>query len=119
MEPYENSLSIERLRSEVRMLWNREAAFRDDISALPEVPSHETLWHLVDAARALPWPATWEVGKELQASHPWGTVPAKTELECSAGLWVMIREGIMARQAAQGIVTEGGDSEAAPVSGAN
>lgn len=97
-EPYENTLSVEQLRSEVRQLWDRAHAFRDDINTLPEVPSIETLWHLQGAASGLPFRETWEIGKQLQQEQPYGAVPWKTELECAAGLWVMIREGILASQ---------------------
>jgi hypothetical protein len=104
-EPYENTLSVERLRVEVRECWDENNAFFRDLVDLPEVPSHETLRFLSDAGMKLPWPETINIGKELQSKHPWGSVPAKTERECAAGLWVMIREGILARRQPTATIT--------------
>jgi hypothetical protein len=107
-EPYENRLTIEDLRREVRELWDREAAFVRDLRNLPECPSTDTMRLLSHAGLNFHGIPAWELGKELQRKtravmrdRPidcfdigQAGVPFKCEYECGAGLWVFIRNAI-------------------------
>lgn len=102
--PLENSLSMDELRREVRELWNRETAFTRDLMAMPILPPVATMRLLSSAARI--FPDAWERGKELQRDHR--EVPPKTEYECGAGLWSIIRPALAAA------AREDGDVKQAP-----
>ena len=94
MSLYENTMSIEALRLEIRELWDSSHAFADDLRKLPEIPSQETMRHLTDAAMAIPGDALWQIGKRLQrAGHD---VPFVSECERAAGLWTVLRNGLLA-----------------------
>jgi hypothetical protein len=96
MSAYEDTLSPEQLRREVRELWDREAAFERDLNDLPEVPSMETLRLLSCAGMGTHNPDCYWVGKQIQRFTEAGkSIPWKTEYECAAGLWALIRAGII------------------------
>jgi len=94
-EPYENTLSIDELRKEVRHCWNMQRAFTEALAELPDVPDHLALRLLVDVRGG--FPEMWEIGKNEQRKHPWGTVPSKTEYEIAQGFWSIIRDAFRAR----------------------
>lgn len=94
--PYENTLPVDVLRAELRRAWNQRHAFQDDIKSLPEVPRIETLAFLRSAGMGFRNPNTWEIGKTLQRELGLDAIPPKTEYECAAGLWKVIRDGILA-----------------------
>ena len=96
-EPYENTMSIEQLRQEVRRCWNLEGAMIKALRDLPEVPPYDVLIHLSSAAR---WPEDNNVGKrmqhELRKPNEPSPIPYKSECESGVGLWSLIRAGIIA-----------------------
>jgi hypothetical protein len=94
MSNYEDALSIDELRREVRILWDRELALNMDLLNLPEVPSVETLRALTHAAMSIRDPDVKSIGVALQKAHK--GVPYKTEFECAAGLWSLLRSGMIA-----------------------
>ena len=91
IEPYENTLSIEDLRRELRRAWDEKLALRNALRALPEVPPPLVMKALSSAAT---FPTDWEIGKKMQREFP-GSVPWKTEYQMGAGLYSRIREGLM------------------------
>lgn len=90
-EPYENTLSLEELRREVRQRWDTEHDLVRALRDLPEVPSWRVQRLL---SRAAKYPEDWERGKKLQRQHGSGAITYKTEYEMGAGLWARIREGL-------------------------
>lgn len=94
-KPYENTLSIEELRREVRLLWDREIALNRDLIDLPEVASLEAMRALFHAAMCTHEPDVGSIGKKMQRDHR-SAIPLKTEYECAAGLWSLMRAGILA-----------------------
>ena len=104
-EPYENRLSIEQLRCEVRKCWDREHSFTNDIRDLPEIPSRTTMMLLSGGSN--PW---WGIGKDVQFAHPWDTVPAKYECEVGMGRWKVMRDALMQAIEAGTAKTNGLDS---------
>ncbi len=103
--PYENKMSIEELRAEVRLLWDQKHAFDVALNTLPEVPPTRVLWFLSHAGRNFGLngsPAAdfdlMAIARELQAKHNTSdhrAVPYKTELELAAGLWSIIRAALI------------------------
>lgn len=104
-EPYENRLDIEELRREVRGGWDEKNAFAEALITLPEVPSVAALRLLQNAA--MNWHRSagrqdvdlMAIARDLQ--HRLNTdehraIPYKTEYEVAAGLWSLIREGLLA-----------------------
>lgn len=79
--------------------WAEIRALNDDLVALPEVPSIDTMRCLLSAGMNIHNPNTGDLGRKLQRSTPMGTIPYASEFECAAGLWVVIREAIIARAA--------------------
>lgn len=77
-------------------------ALSDDLIALPEAPSINTMRALQHAAMNFHKHGfdLWALGKQLQNRTPMGTVPYATEFECATGLWVVIRDGIISARAA-------------------
>lgn len=110
LEPYENTLSLEELRREVRRCWDRENALTKALRELPEVP-HWRVMRLL--SRAAKWPDDHNIGKRLQMisddAPPDDTegrkkirrhdIPYKSEYEGGAGLWSRIRAGLISTQA--------------------
>lgn len=95
-EPYENTLSAAQLRSEVRNAWDMSLALNMALLDLPAVPPVTALRALTHAAMNLREPDVMKLGKQLQREHGLDVVPPKTEYECAAGLWSIIRAGIIA-----------------------
>lgn len=91
-EPYENTLSLEELRREVRECWDRQQAIVTALRDLPEMPPP---WILLFFDRASKFPEDSNLGKKLQQMLPRGTIPYKTECECGAGVWYRIRQGLL------------------------
>ncbi len=94
MSNYEDTLTIDELRREVRTLWDRELALNMDLLNLPEVPSIETMRALTHAAMGMCDPDVKPIGCALQRDHK--SIPYKTEYECAAGLWSLLRAGVLA-----------------------
>lgn len=92
-EPYENKLSIEELRREVRECWDREAAL---IKAMQDLPDVAPPWICLFLDRAAKWPEDNNIGRLLQRKHGLDAVPPKSECEGGAGVWHRIRQGLLA-----------------------
>jgi hypothetical protein len=101
-EPYENSLSVEELRREVRRLWDANAALTRALIDLPEVPHWRVLWLLRSAGMNTRDPDAYGIGKKLQREHGLDAVTPKTEYECAAGLWSLLRSGVLAARESPG-----------------
>lgn len=101
-EPYENTLSLDELRHSVRQCWNEKHSFEKALRDLPEVPAVLALRFLSGAAMNIHQPDMMALGKALQRTHGLDAVPPKTELECGAGLWSVIRAGMIAARTANG-----------------
>lgn len=102
-EPYENTLSIEDLRREVRRGWDLEHDMMKALRDLPEVPSYRVLLLLSGAAK---FPDDANIGKQLQATHGREVIPYKLECEMGAGLWSRIRNGVLPQPAAERFFVE-------------
>lgn len=89
---YEHTLSIEELRAEVRMCWDRELALAHAIRDIPEMPSPFVLLFL---SRGSHWPEDSDLGKMLQRKLGIGKVPPKSECETGAGVWYRLRQGLL------------------------
>lgn len=98
-EPYENTLSQEELRHEVRRLRDTEHALVRALRDLREVPEYRVLLLLDRAAK---WPDDNNVGKLMQREFGLVAIPPKSEAESGAGLWSHIRAGILAARAPTG-----------------
>lgn len=92
-EPYENKLSIEELRREVRECWDREQAL---VEALRDAPEMAPPWILLFLDRAAKYPEDNQIGKRLQREMGLATIPPKCECEGGAGVWHRIRQGLIA-----------------------
>lgn len=90
-EPYENTLSLEELRREIRFEWNQKHALIKALRDLPEVPPVIVQRLLSSAAK---WPDDNNIGKRLQREHGSEAIPYKSEYESGAGLWHRIRRGL-------------------------
>ncbi len=93
IEPYENQLTIEELRREVRECWDREHAIIEALRGLPEMAPP---WILLFFSRASKWPEDSNLGKMLQRKMTLDAIPPKSECETGAGVWYRIRKGMMA-----------------------
>lgn len=94
-EPYENTLSIEQLRREVRECWDRENALIKAIRGAEEMPAP---WILKWLGRAAKWPEDNSLGKMLQRKLSSDAIPFKSECEGGAGVWYRIRQGLLAER---------------------
>lgn len=74
--------------------WDIKREFNAALVGLPAVPSTVVLAFLMPAAMNSPGMNLWERGKQLQREHT-GQIPFKTEYECAAGLWDLIRAGVL------------------------
>lgn len=106
-EPYENRLSLEELRREVRRAWNEERALRDALVDLPDIPPREVLWRLSSAAMNIHNLDCLAIGKREQWKRSLDEIPPKCELEAAAGLWVIIRDALRAATSPKVSVGEG------------
>jgi hypothetical protein len=95
-EPYENTLSIDELRRELRYSLDVQYGVLRALREVPEFPKAFVLMHLGSAAK---YPEDWKRGKELQSKHGLDVIPPKTECELGAGLWDRIRSALTARGA--------------------
>jgi hypothetical protein len=104
-EPYENTLTLEELRLEVRRCWNAQHELSIALKDLPEMPGHAAM-RLIDDYPHGAWPRVWELGKAEQRRLVGGhggkldfskhAVPYKTEYEIAAGVWSIIRDSLRA-----------------------
>jgi hypothetical protein len=92
LEPYENTLSLDELRREVRECWDRERAIADALRNLPEMAPP---WVLLFFNRASEWPEDSNLGKRLQRKLGSEAIPFKSECETGAGVWYRIRQGML------------------------
>ena len=96
LEPYENTLTVDELRREVRNCWDAELELRKAIVDMPEVPHWRVLYLLSSGAmNKFDW-RYYNLGNELQKKHGWELVPTKTEYEFAAGLWSVWRNAMIA-----------------------
>lgn len=91
-QPYEDTLSVEQLRREVREAWDDTDALMTALRKLPEVPPYRVLLLLSQAAKD---PEDWERGKAMQRALGTEKVFPKSEAESGAGLWWRIRRGLL------------------------
>ena len=91
LEPYENTLSIAELRSELRHSLDVQYGILHALRDAPRFPSAFVLLHLGSAAK---YPDDWKRGKELQREHGLHVIPPQTECELGAGLWDRIRPAL-------------------------
>lgn len=91
--PYENTLSIDELRREVRRGWDEIRLLTDAIRDSSDMPEPIILLLL---SRAGKWPEDVEKGKEMQRQLGSEKIPFKTECEIGAGVWFRIRQGLVA-----------------------
>src|SRR5882724_10503478 len=89
---YENTLSLEELRREIRFEWDQKYAVIAALRDLPEVPPVIVL-HLLSSAGK--WPDDNSMGKQLQRKHGLDAIPPKSEYETGAGIWSRIRGGMV------------------------
>lgn len=99
LEPYENTLSISELRSELRHALDVKYGILHALCDAPLFPSPFVLLHLGTVAK---FPDDWNRGKKLQREHGLEVIPPKTECELGAGLWERIRGGLTAGQPESG-----------------
>lgn len=83
-EPYENTLSVEELRRELRYYLDLHYGLLYALRDLPEMPPPFVLVHLGKVAK---YPEDSARGKELQRKLASGAIPFKHECEMGAGLW--------------------------------
>lgn len=95
LEPYENTLSVDELRRELRYYLDLHYGIMHAIRDVPQFPSPFVLMHLGTIAK---YPDDWERGKELQREHGLSVIPPKHECEGGAGLWERIRRGLGVEQ---------------------
>jgi hypothetical protein len=91
IKPYENQLTLDELRREVRRCWNLEHDLSDAIRDKAKMPSSRVLMYLSRGSR---WPDDWNVGKRLQREMGLDVIPPKTECECGAGVWYRVHLGL-------------------------
>jgi hypothetical protein len=98
IEPYENTLTIEQLRREVRECWDLQMDIAHALRDVPEVPPP---WVLMFLSRAAKWPEDNSLGKLMQRKHRLEAIPPKSECEGGAGVWYRIRQGLLAERPEQ------------------
>lgn len=84
LEPYENTLSVEELRRELRYYLDIHYGILHALRDLPEMPPPFVLLHLGTVAK---WPEDSARGKAIQRRLGSEAIPYKSECECGAGLW--------------------------------
>lgn len=91
-ETYLNSLSVEKLRDELRHALEVKYGILFALRDVPEMPSPFVLLHLGTVAK---WPEDNERGKKLRREGlGLDVIPPKSECEGGAGLWSIIRDAI-------------------------
>jgi hypothetical protein len=104
MRAYEDSLTVEQLRKEVRREWDRKEDLLLALRDLPEVPPTSVLNFLGEVTNSL---EDKERGLALQRKHGLDAIPPRSEYEYGAGLWDRIRTGLLASAGSKD--TEGQD----------
>lgn len=95
-QSYEETLTIEELRIEVRRLWNQIDGMTTDLHTLPAVPSLETLRLLGTLSGGLHTePSLGILGIALRQTCGIDAVPPVSEMEHGAGLWKVIRDALI------------------------
>lgn len=90
-EPYENTLSVDELRRELRYYIDIHYGILYAIRDAPEMPPPFVLLHLGSVSK---WPEDSNRGKELQRKMGLAVIPPKSECECGAGVWDRIMRGL-------------------------
>jgi len=103
-EPYENSLTVEELRRELRRCWDIENALIRSLKDLPDVAPPRVCLFLNRAAK---WREDNNIGIMLQRKHGLTVVPPKSECEGGAGVWYRIRQGMMLPRPGEATPPEG------------
>lgn len=98
--PIEKRMSRSELEQDWRRMADEQSELNNALIRLPEIPPHAVLWALVHAAMNTRQPDVWAIGKAMQHDMPYHrefkAIPYKTELEAAAGLWSLLRAGILA-----------------------
>lgn len=95
IEPYENTLTFDELRVEVRRCLDQELGISQALRDLPEMPPP---WVLLFFSRASQWPEDSNLGKRLQRQLGPDKIPYKSECETGAAVWYRIRQGLLAER---------------------
>lgn len=91
LEPYENKLSIEELRREVRWLWDSQRMLMSAIRDKADMPPPRVLKDLSSAAK---WPDDKDIGRMLQRKYGIEIIPPVSECENGAGVWSRMLAGL-------------------------
>ena len=94
-----NKGGVKNYDDQLAQAWAEIRALNDDLVALPEAPSIDTMRCLLSAGMNIHNPDTGALGRNLQRRTSKGTIPYAAEFECAAGLWCIIREAVIARAA--------------------
>jgi hypothetical protein len=92
-ELYENTLSPDELRRELRYFMDRYYGIGEALRNAPTLPPPYVLVFLGQFGK---FPDDYNVGKRLQRDHGLEAIPPNTECEIGAGLWARIRRGLCA-----------------------
>lgn len=90
-ELYENTLSIEELRREVRWLWDNKRLLMRAIRDKADMPPPRVLKDLDSAAK---WPDDNDIGRTLRRKYGLDIIPPVSECEGGAGVWSRILAGL-------------------------
>jgi len=103
-EPYENTLSIETLRREIRREWDDRHDLTRALRDLPEVPPSNVLIHLGEggASNNLSDEIKGEVRRMQMSPEHRGKIPFKAECEWGMAVWIAMRRGLLAGRTASG-----------------
>lgn len=93
-QEYINSLSVDQLRRELTLSLEQIHGFSKALKDLPEVPSHIVLYMLSSPAMSM-WDDIYDRGKIMQRQYGLDAIPPKSEYECAAGLWELIRNALI------------------------
>lgn len=104
---YEDTLTLDELRREVRECWDLEHALFAALRNPPEMPPP---WILLCLSRASKWPEDHDLGNELQREMGLDAIPPKSECESGAGVWHRIRQGLIAPRQHHKRGTDGKDT---------
>ena len=94
---YIATLSLDQLRQELRRSFDESIALNQallDLPAVPDAPALRAIQHAAMNTRLPKHMDLWQRGKTLQKEH--GGIPFKTEYECAAGLWSILRDAVLA-----------------------
>lgn len=84
------------LRRELIWEWEQKLALIEAFKDLPEIAPPEALYFLSNLAG----PGDWQRGKSLARKYSSEVLPPNYECETGAGLWVVLRQAIIAARAA-------------------